>query len=153
MADVESAPTLGEVLASRRRGRFVGRTSEVELFRAALRSGDPTFSLLYIHGPGGIGKTTLLDAFAEIATDAGSAVVRLDGHETIPSPAAVLPALHPVIGPLDEVHASPSQRMVFLVDSYERFTALDDWFRTWLLPRLPTATITVSRRSILRGTF
>jgi hypothetical protein len=143
MADVESAPTLGEVLASRRRGRFVGRTSEVELFRAALRSGDPTFSLLYIHGPGGIGKTTLLDAFAEIATDAGSALVRLDGHETIPSPAAVLHPLHPVIGAHHALHASPSQRLVFLVDSYERFTALDDWFRTWLLPRLPAAAITV----------
>jgi len=63
----ESTGILGEVLASRRRLRFVGRAADVELFRAALESADPPFSVLFIHGPGGIGKTSLLEVLTEVA--------------------------------------------------------------------------------------
>jgi MoxR-like ATPase len=61
MTEMGSAATLGDLLASRRRRRFVGRASEVELFRVALESPEPPFLLLHIHGPPGIGKTRLLD--------------------------------------------------------------------------------------------
>ena len=67
MTEMASGGTLGDLLAARRRRRFVGRASEVELFRVALESPEPQFLLLYLHGPPGIGKTTLLDVFAEIA--------------------------------------------------------------------------------------
>jgi MoxR-like ATPase len=90
MTELGSAGTLGDLLTSRRRGRFVGRTSEVELFRMALESAEPPFVLLHLNGPPGIGKTTLLDVYAELASDAGASVIRLDGRDLVPSPPAVL---------------------------------------------------------------
>ena len=93
MTEMRSVGTLGDLLASRRQRRFVGRASEVELFRVALDSPEPPFLLLHIHGPPGIGKTRLLDVYAGLAADAGASVVRLDGRELLPSPPAVLQAL------------------------------------------------------------
>jgi energy-coupling factor transporter ATP-binding protein EcfA2 len=147
MAEVGSADTLGDLLASRRRRRFVGRISEIELFRVALESAEPLFSMLHIHGPAGIGKTRLLDVFAGLAADAGASVVRLDGRDLLPSPPAVLEALRGVLqvpegegailGPPD------GGRVVVVLDTYERLGPLDDWVRTGLLPRLPATALTV----------
>jgi hypothetical protein len=159
-----SARTLGDLLASRRRRRFVGRTSEVELFRVALESAEPEFLLLYLHGPPGIGKTTLLDVYAEIAAEAGASVVRLDGRDLVPSPQAVLQALaapevleedsivaglrnlgpEPVEGRFDRLSAHTHDgRMVIMFDTYERLASLDEWIRTWLVPHLPATALTV----------
>ena len=51
---------LADRLAAVRRGRFVGRRAELALFRSALLADEPPFAVLHIHGPGGVGKTTLL---------------------------------------------------------------------------------------------
>jgi hypothetical protein len=146
MTGMASGDTLGDLLAFRRRRRFVGRTSEVELFRVALESPEPQFLLLYIHGPPGIGKTMLLDVYAEVAAEAGASVVRLDGRDLVPSPQAVLQALGVPEG-LEggSTIAGPSKdgRMVIMFDTYERLASLDEWVRTWLVPRLPASTLTV----------
>lgn len=136
---------LGDLLAARRRRRFVGRSSELELLRAALESAELPFSVLHIHGPGGIGKSRLLDAFAELAVDTGATVVRLDGRDLTPSPPAVLAALGDAfdVPPGDGPIGGPNGAVVILVDTYERLGSLDDWVRTGLLPRMPTTTLTV----------
>jgi energy-coupling factor transporter ATP-binding protein EcfA2 len=151
MTEMGSAGTLGDLLASRRRRRFVGRASEVELFRVALESPEPPFLLLHIHGPPGIGKTRLLDVYAGLAADAGAGVVRLDGRDLLPSPSAVLEALRRVLrvpDGEDAISGPPGTgRLVLLVDTYERLAPLDDWVRTRLLPRLPaTALVVVAGR-------
>jgi ABC-type transport system involved in cytochrome c biogenesis ATPase subunit len=51
------------------RQRFVGRRAELELFRIALSQDVPDFAILHLHGPGGMGKTTLLRQFALIAEE------------------------------------------------------------------------------------
>jgi hypothetical protein len=146
MTEMESAGTLGDLLAARRRRRFIGRTSEVELFQLALESPDPPFLLLHIHGPPGIGKTSLLDVLAGVAADAGARVVRLDGRDLVPSPPAVLQALGVLEVPEEEgaiAGLSNSGGLVVLFDTYERLSPLDDWLRTRLLPRLPATALTV----------
>ena len=48
---------------------------------AALEADDvPLFSVLYLHGPGGIGKSSLLEVFAEIARSKGADVLSVDGR-------------------------------------------------------------------------
>jgi hypothetical protein len=146
MTEIASASTLGDLLAYRRRRRFVGRTSEVELFRVALESPEPQFLLLYLHGPPGIGKTTLLDAYTEIAAEVGASVVRLDGRDLVSSPQAVLQALEvPDVLEGDSTIAglSRDRRTVIMFDTYERLASLDEWIRTWLVPRLPPTALTV----------
>ncbi|HEX6417729.1 MAG TPA: AAA family ATPase [Acidimicrobiales bacterium] len=157
MAASRQEGTLGEVLASRRRGRFVGRDAELELVRSALDPTDPPFAVLWFSGPGGIGKSTLLDVVAdEIEAAGGSCVVRLDGRDLAASPSSVLAALHSALGGLegsdeptaapdesDEPIAAPHGRLVLIIDAYERLGAVDAWVRTGLLPRLPADTLTL----------
>ena len=138
--------SLGELLAARRRRCFVGREAELELVRAALAAAEPPFSVLWLTGPGGIGKSSLLDAIAEeVAATGEVVVVRLDGRDLPPSPRAVLDGLRAGLGAPrgDAAVAAPEGRLVLRLDAYERLGGLDDWVRTWLLPRLPASALTL----------
>lgn len=136
--------SLGERLATRRRRGFVGRAAEQELFRAALAASEPPFAVLHVHGPGGIGKTGLMEVFASLARDAGARVVRLDGRDLAPLASSLLATLRTSVDvPEDETQIRSSERLVVLVDSYERLAPLDDWLRTYLLPRFPADALTV----------
>jgi hypothetical protein len=118
----------------------------LELVRAALDAAEPPFSVLWFTGPGGIGKTSLLDVIAEQAAEAGgSSIVRLDGRDVPSSPPGVLEALGGALGApgVEEAVAALEGRFVLLIDAYERLAALDDWVRAWLLPRLPDTALTV----------
>lgn len=137
---------LAGLLADRRRANFVGRKAELDLFRSALRADAPSFSVLNVYGPGGIGKTTLLDRFAELAHDAHSLVIRLDGRELAPTPAAVLDALaaHLNLGDTGTISVpSGEDRLVLLLDTFEMLEPLEDWLRTRLVPALPATAVMV----------
>jgi hypothetical protein len=140
--------TLGEVLVEHRRRRFVGRAAEIEIFRAALDGAiDPPFSVLHVHGPGGVGKTSLLQALGAIAASGDATVAWLDGRDLEPSPASVLGALARTVaipagdGPIDQ--SGDGGRLVLLIDAYEQLAPLDQWFRVRLIPRLPASSIIV----------
>jgi hypothetical protein len=136
--------SVGDVLDARRRRRLVGRRAELELFGSALASGASDLAVLYLHGPGGIGKTSLLDAFTELATEHGAAVVRLDAREFAATPGAVLDAMRGVVEvPDDGPIITTSDPLVLLIDSYERLMPVDDWIREGLVPRLPVDAVTV----------
>ena len=123
--------TLGARLRELRERHFVGRAPEVAMWHAALEADPPPFAVLHLHGPGGVGKTTLLQRFAREAEAAGRVVAVIDGHSTQPTPEGFLRALK---------DAEPT---VLLVDTYERLTALDEWLREELLPRLPDGALVV----------
>ena len=80
------ASTVADRLKSARRRRFVGRAAELELFLGALAASEPQFSVLWICGPGGVGKTALMRALGEAAADADVPVVNLDVRTIEPSP-------------------------------------------------------------------
>ena len=96
---------LGQRLERERARRFVGRAAELELFAARLQAaaaGDTAwdlFSVLWVHGPGGIGKSTLLGAYAETARNAGFTVAHVDA-QTDPPHTSGDPGCTPrVVGP------------------------------------------------------
>ena len=71
------------LVTARRRG-FVGRTAELSRFGVLLADpGEPR--VVYVHGPGGVGKTALLRQFEWLAGQAGRRSVWLDGQEVIPT--------------------------------------------------------------------
>lgn len=136
-----------ERLTATRRRFFVGRRAELELFRQALSARDFSFAVLYLFGPGGIGKTTLLREYASLAAEQGYPVYRLDGRDIEPSPQGFLLALSQTIDPetpllsLDALADLPPA--VLILDTYERLTPLDNWLRETFLPALPAHLLVV----------
>ena len=128
--------TVADRLRGARRRGFVGRAAELELFGAALEAPEPPFSVLWICGPGGVGKTTLLAALAEAARAAGRAPVLFDLRGIEPSPPAFTAELARASG-LD------ADRPVLLLDTFETAGALEDWLREELVPGLPAGALVV----------
>ena len=128
--------TLGDRVVSARHNRFVGRQPELSRLRDALEAESLPFHVAFVHGPGGIGKTALLDEVARLAESCGVSVARVDARDTDPTPAAVSSV---VAGALAEI----GERCVLLLDTYERIAALDGWVRRSLVPSLPAATLVV----------
>lgn len=129
---------LGDLLDDARRRTFVGRRPELASFDDALGGRSPRRVLL-VHGPGGIGKTTLLLELRGRARDAGRTAVLIDAREIDPSPEgfeqAVLAALGGGRGngPAAELLAGA----VLLIDGYEQLRPIDGWLRQAFLPALP----------------
>ncbi|MEU9481377.1 hypothetical protein [Streptomyces sp. NPDC048191] len=63
-------------LSELRRRAFAGRTGEIELFRSMLGAR----GVLFLHGPGGIGESALLDVLADVAVAAGADPITIDGR-------------------------------------------------------------------------
>jgi hypothetical protein len=76
---------LGELVDRERHRGFVGRDQELASFDEAV-SGRSPWRVLFVYGPGGIGKTTLLHEMRTRASAAGRHVVLVDGREVDASP-------------------------------------------------------------------
>src|SRR5579859_6647446 len=81
-------------LKTARKRRFTGRTSELELFSSALDAADLPFLVLYIFGPAGVGKTTLLSEFGAICDERRVPCVKIDARNIEPMPDAFVRTLH-----------------------------------------------------------
>lgn len=125
--------TLRSRLADAHHDRYVGRVPELTLFADLLTAEPPPVHVVHVYGPGGIGKTSLLDEVVRLADAAGAAVARVDGRDIDPLPDAFASAVHQA---LDRSASPDVTRRVVLVDTYERIDALDDWLRRTFVPGL-----------------
>ncbi|HEU0014628.1 MAG TPA: AAA family ATPase [Longimicrobium sp.] len=141
------ATRLGDRLAALRQKRFVGREQEREVLRAALVARHPPFNVLHVHGPGGVGKTTLLREFLAVARETDTPAASLDARNLEPAPEAFTAALAAALGdpaaPPAETILRRGGRLLLLVDTYELLRPLDGWLREDLLPELPDGVVTV----------
>lgn len=96
--------------------------------------------VLYVHGMGGIGKTTLLQHFAARARQLGWNVVELSAVE-------VPPAREAVEAWLGQVVSGMTSRTLLVLDEFQTHARLEKIYREELLPRLPAdcAAIVASR--------
>ena len=139
---------LANRLSAARQSRFVGRGSEQALFQSALAEDELPLHVLYVFGPGGVGKTTLLRMFAHHCEQAKIPIVQIDARNVEPSPEAFLNALRlalnldPQASPFQVIAAQPCH-LVILIDTYEVLAPLDDWIRENLLGELPENTLMV----------
>ncbi|GAA4244458.1 ATP-binding protein [Dactylosporangium darangshiense] len=136
--------SLGDVLETARRQRFVGRREELAGFDAAV-GGHSTRRVLFVHGQGGIGKTTLLAELGGRARAAGRTVIQVDGRDVDPSPDGLRTAIQDAAG--RQTDAAPLGPLlaggVLLVDGYEQLTPIDGWLREQLIPSLSADTVVV----------
>ena len=125
--------TLGDRLAARDREEFVGREAELAFFDGLLGD-NPAANVVLVHGPGGIGKSTLLREVARRAQERGRNARLVEGREISPVPEH----LESMLAGVAEEH-----RPLVLFDTYERMTALGGWLRGRLLPALPADSLVV----------
>ncbi len=125
--------TLGQRLAWRDESRFVGREQELALFDDVLAP-DPSASVVFVHGPGGVGKSTLLREIARRGERRGFTPCVIEGRDLAPVPGQLEEAL-------DGVH--DHERPLLLFDTYERMSAAGGWLRQSLLPGLPAGAVVV----------
>jgi hypothetical protein len=129
-------------LNAERHRRFVGRSVERDIFRSALAADELPFNVLYVFGPGGVGKTTLLREFANACKEAGIPASYVDARNLEASPDAVVGALSSALGlaprerPFDALTDGPGRRVV-LIDTYETLAPLSAWMSETFLPQLP----------------
>ena len=121
-----SAALADHLMAARRRS-FVGRRAELALFETLLAG--PDGAVVYVHGPGGVGKSTLLRQVAWLGQEAGRRVVWLDGRDAGSGLAALLPAAQ--------------HGLVLLVDTAEVLGPPDRWLTEEQLAALPGDAIAV----------
>jgi len=107
----------------------------------------------FIHGIGGAGKSTLIDAFVPAATERGAAVYRIDCRRVEPTEQGFLGELRAVLGlEFDTVeqlaaHLAAQDRVsIIVLDTYEVFRLLDTWLRQVFVPALPS-----NARAVLAG--
>ncbi|MFF1304793.1 AAA family ATPase, partial [Streptomyces sp. NPDC058307] len=118
---------LGDRLAAARAGALVGREQERAVLDGML-SGAPDAPLVaYLHGPGGIGKSSLMRYAARQAELAGRRVVHVDGRFLEADPRRLEEAAAPAC-------AEPGT--VLLIDTFEQCQPLETWLRECFLPRL-----------------
>lgn len=124
---------------------FVGRRDHRREFTSLLeRTGLP--AVVFVSGPGGIGKTSLLEAFRDIAEQHGCVFIRLDARHLPANPVLIQQALQPILA--DSSAGAPdknaeARRRVLAIDHFEYWAALEGWLRGELLPALPTDTVLV----------
>ncbi len=108
-----AARRIADVLGEARARLFVGRRAELQVFQSALDS-EP-FRVLWVHGPGGAGKTELLRAFERLGRDRGHASVWTDWGASEQERTRVDGAHRK--GDLDG-HAAPGRRPIVFIDAH-----------------------------------
>ncbi len=93
---------------------FVGRTSELERLEGVLEDDDGA-PIVFLHGPGGIGKSALLRELGRRAREGGLAVHSIDARDTAAAPAELAMALAAL---------ADGSCSLLLLDTYEQATAL-----------------------------
>jgi AAA ATPase domain len=125
--------TLAERLAWRDEQHFVGREPELEFFESLLVD-EPSHQVVLVHGPGGIGKSTLLREVARRAEKRGYQSTLVEGRELAPVPGEIEHAL----GDIASVELP-----LIMFDTYERMSAASGYLRHRLLPSLPARSLVI----------
>jgi hypothetical protein len=139
---------LKDILQQQRKKNFVGRQKEISFFENLLKEKEPSAHLVYVYGPGGQGKTTLLKQFADLCKVSSIPFIQLDCRYIESHPNNFKQAFQsaaPFDGGNDMMASidAHEENVVLMIDTYEKLKPLDDWLRMEFLPELPGNVITV----------
>lgn len=149
MPDQVRAPTarlnIGDRLREKAERRFVGRDFELAELGNALVAESGGAQLYFVHGPGGIGKTTLLERLKRDATRAGIVCASVDASAVAATPMAVIAAIAEELAliattvTLQAIAAAMTSLdcRLLLIDSFDAMADASGWVREKLLPALP----------------
>ncbi|WOB10212.1 AAA family ATPase [Piscinibacter gummiphilus] len=139
-------------LADRMRARlawtFVGREPELALLAESLAAETPSVQVFLVHGPGGIGKTGLLERARLLAASHGIDSVRIDARDVEASVPGLARALAGAFAAPDHdgdlaatlAACGNSPPRLIVIDTFERVAHLVGWLRESFLAELPAKT-------------
>jgi hypothetical protein len=120
---------------------FVGRTEEIAHLLYILN--EQKTPVVFVHGIGGIGKSSLLEAFVAHVQAQGVVVIKLECRSIKPSTEGFLQGLAAAIGgdatDLEQLALRLSrlgERVILMFDTYEVFRMMDAWLRHVFIPAL-----------------
>ena len=120
---------------------FVGRETERHFLHRLLADDDVV--VVFVHGIGGVGKSSLLEAFSREVRALGAIVLCLDGRTIEPTVRGFLGALSEATGyeltGIEDVAARVSglsARVIIEIDAYDGLRPLEGWLQRSLLPAL-----------------
>jgi DNA-binding CsgD family transcriptional regulator len=150
MTQPRSGGSVSDRLAAAQAAALVGRAQERARLSSLLGPRGPV--AVFVHGPGGIGKTVLVTGtLAALPLNC----VSLDGRRMEPTVPGALAALGTALGgPAPPSPTEAAEQIaaasvnVVVIDSFERLNLLDGWIRNDFIPALPAAvtTLLVGRR-------
>jgi len=121
---------------------FCGREADVEALLTVLAPDGPLVS--YLHGIPGLGKSTLLQHFARLATTQGAQVAVMDCRLVEPTPrgfldewSSLLRMERVTLETAAQAVAETKKMKILCLDHYESFLLLDTWLRQDLMPVMP----------------
>jgi DNA-binding CsgD family transcriptional regulator len=150
MSRARAEGSVADRLTAAAAAALIGRADERARLATLLAPDGP--AAVFVHGPGGIGKTTLVSG--TLATS-GLRSVSLDGRRTEPTVPGALAALAGALGEPPAASATAAAEQVaaagvdvLVIDGFERLNLLDGWLRNELLRALPASvtTLLVGRR-------
>ena len=149
--DSRKPRTISKRLSELTQKTFVGREEELSLISDTIRSSYPPFMVVFIHGPGGIGKSRLIRSTLDSVASEVQTIL-MDCREIEPTPKGFLRTLGDVLG-LGKNETSLNsvvdrlgwggQRTVLALDTYETFGLMDTWLRQVFVPALSQSVFTI----------
>ena len=132
-------PTIGEAVGALEARLFVGRDGDLRAFETWLSQDTDAPAILNVTGPGGIGKTSLLGAFARTAEARGRVVAWADGRDIVATPDAFLGAVAPGAGSVDAAARELNRvKPLLVIDTFEELEELTRFLQLEFLPKLDT---------------
>lgn len=127
--------------------QFVGRSTECDLFKSSITAPVLPFVVLHVYGPGGVGKSSLLQEFRYQCHQTNAPEYYIDARIIEATPQGFLSALgevlgHPETDPIAVLEAAEG-RTVLLIDTIETLGPLERWLRSVFLPQLSQETLVV----------
>lgn len=133
---------IADLLTHESHNNLASRPAELATLCTALQEDVPR--VIHICGIPGIGKSTLLEMFTDLAREQRTVVIRLDCRTIEPTPKGLLKQLDEATGlcasnpeQICDRIAAFNARVVLAFDNYEVFRLMDTWLRQTFIPALP----------------
>jgi hypothetical protein len=128
---VNKKATLKEALQRRRQEFFCGRDQELERLDGYLAVPPPR--VLYLYGPGGVGKTLLLQHWLHSHNVKQPRLYWLNAKSVACEAGAIRKAF-------DHLSLAPAARNLVVLDDFQHWAPLETWLRNDILSALPEKT-------------
>ena len=147
----DTQQTFADKLKLAKQAQFVGRQKELQFFKQALA--DENSLIINVHGQGGMGKSTLLDAFRHCAEDSDTYFAYIDCQDLSGTIEIFTAQLGNMLAVLSGIHSDDlfeqinkiamQKQLVIAIDTFEDAGSLNRWCREAFLPKLPDSCLAV----------